>query len=512
MTESDEIYIDPGFRDVRVARLRDGKLVDFAISSLSRTTAVGSIVLGRVMRVAPQLNAAFVDIGAGKDGFLPAEAARPLAGVSNGQDREDISSLVHEGEAILVQIAADAVGTKGARLNGDISLAGRFVVFGPRRGDVAVSRKITEEAERSRLIEALNGDNGGFVVRTAAEGQDAAVLTSDAEALRRRWAEIEETAAAATAPAIIEAELDGLLRAVREADESGVKRVVVGHRGALARARSFAAKAFAGGGPLIDGHKSGRDLFEDIGIAAQLDELLEVRVALPGGGAITIETTEAMTTVDVDSAAIRGADKETNTLAVNLEAARETARQVRLRGIGGLIVIDFMRLDEPEQRQLVTAELRGALAQDRAATRFSRMDDFSLVAFTRRREGASLSAALLERCTACDGRGWRLSLAAAASAAYHEAEIQAQAGGPGALVVNVPPDVAATMNQGEADVAAFATRVGREVRVISDPQRDRDSVEAYVAEPDAVAGPGDFDGPDGFDDDDGPDGPDELME
>ena len=493
MTETDEIYIDPGFRDVRVARLRDGKLIDISITDLAQSSAVGSVVLGRVMRVAPQLNAAFVDIGTAKDGFLPAEAARHLGGQPNAEVADDISSLVHEGEAILVQIDADAVGTKGARLSADISLAGRFVVFGPRRGGVAVSRKITDDVERSRLIDALNGDDGGFVVRTAAEGQDTAVLTADADALRARMHEIEEKAANATAPATIEAELDPLLRAVREAHESGVSRVVIATRAGLAKARAYATLAFAGAGPAIDGHKNGEDLFEDAGITAEIEDLLQPRVALPGGGVITIETTEAMTTVDVDSAEVRGADKDTNTLAVNLAAAVETARQVRLRGIGGLVVIDFIRLDDGDHRKQVVAALQTALAQDRAATRIGRMDDFSLVAFTRRREGPSLAATLLERCAPCDGQGWRLSLPAAATAAYQLAEVEAAAGEAGPLVISVPSDVAAAMNRGEADVAAFATRVGREVRVLSDASRERDSVEVYIAD-DAGSAGRDFDG------------------
>jgi len=487
MTDTDEIYIEPGFRDVRVARLRDGKLIDFSVSGNEQASAVGSVILGRVMRVASQLNAAFVDIGTIKDGFLPAEAARHLGDATDADAADDISSLVHEGQAILVQVAADAVGTKGARLNADISLAGRFVVYGPRRGGVAVSRKITDEAERARLIEALNGGAGGFVVRTAAEGQDSAVLQADAEALRARWREIEDNAASADAPAVIEAELDPLLRAVRDAGESGIGRVVIANRAGLAKARSFATLTFAGGGPAIDGHKTGQDLFEDVGIAAALDDLMQARVELSGGGAITIETTEAMTTVDVDTGGVRGTDKDANALAVNLEAAAETARQVRLRGIGGLIVIDFVRLDDGDHRKQVVTALQKSLAEDRAATRIGKMDDFSLVAFTRRREGPSLTAAMLERCTACDGQGWRLSLNSAASAAYHLAELEAQSGGSGPLVITVPPDVAAAMNRGAADVAAFATRVGREIRVISEPTWDRDDVEVYIAEADTLA-------------------------
>ena len=273
-----------------------------------------------------------------------------------------------------------------------------------------------------------------------------------------------------------------MLRAVRDADEAGIKRVVIANRAALARARNFATRTFGGGGPIIDGHKTGQDLFEDAGISAQLEALMQARVSLAGGGAITIETTEAMTTVDVDTAGISGSDKDANAFAVNLAAATETARQVRLRGIGGLVVIDFVRLDDPAHRKQVVAALQSTLSEDRATTRIGRMDDFSLVAFTRRREGPSLTAALLERCRVCDGQGWRLSLSSAAAAAYKQAGMAAQSGAPGALVISVPPDVAATMNQGDANVAAFATRVGREIRVVSDPARERAAVEVHIAD------------------------------
>ncbi len=480
-----ELLIDVGFRETRVAEVRDGLLVDLKIEPATRASVVGNIYLGRVVRVVPQLRAAFVDLGLGKDGFLAADSAKHLSADGGSDGRPEIGDLVHEGEAILVQVTADAVGTKGVRLEADISLPGRYAVFGPRRGGVAVSRRINDETERGRLIDifkgALGDDGaGGFVVRTAAEGEDEAALVAEAEALAQRWAEIEEKASKGEAPAEIEAELDAVLKTLRDAAAGEIGRVVVSDRAALARAQSYATLAFSGGGPEIAGHKIDGDLFEDMGVEEQIEELLEPRVSLPGGGAITIETTEAMTTVDVDTGGVRGPDRNANALAVNLEAAAEAARQVRLRGIGGLIVVDFVRLDESGHRKQVIEALKSALAEDPSPTRIGSMDDFDLVAFTRKRSRQGLAASMLERCDACHATGWRLSVDAAAAEAYRLAEFEARSGGSGALTITVAPDVAEAMNSGEANVAAFANRVGREIAVAADARAARDDVEVVI--------------------------------
>lgn len=492
-----EIFIDAGFREVRVATLRDGQLSDLVIEPGARQSVEGNIYLGRVVQVAAQLQAAFVDFGMAKDGFLPVEAARHFGGAPDGGERPDITSLVHEGQAVLVQVRADAVADKGARLESDISLAGHYAVYGPNRGGTAVSGKITDEAERNRLIDVFKSDDGGFVVRTAAEGKGDDELLAEAESLRARWAEIRDKVDQAEAPAEIEAELDPVLRSLRDAVSKDVSKLVVADRAAHSRAVSYAKLAFAGGGPAISPHSADGDLFEDYGIAEQIEELLRSRVALPGGGALTIEATEALTAVDVDTAGVRGPDRAANALAVNIEAAAEVARQVRLRGIGGLVVVDFVSLDDDGDKQQVAAAMKAALAKDPSPTRMGVMDDFGLIAFTRRRGSKGPAAAMLERCRACGGGGQRLSLASAAAQAYRTAELEARNGPPGPLAISVASDVANAMAEGAADIQAFADRVGREISIAADPQRARDSVEVWVEEIPSRPADIDFDGGEG---------------
>jgi ribonuclease G len=482
MSKIDEILIETGFREMRIARLSGGKLLDFSIESNQTRSVVGNIYLGRVLRVVPHLRAAFVDIGLGKDGFLAAESARHLDGDPSGGEgeRKEINQLVHEGQAILVQVNADAVGDKGVRLEANLSLSGTLLVHAPRRGGVSVSRQITDEDERARLIEAVKGGEGGFVVRTAAANSDAEQLTAEADALRQQWQALQDKAATLEAPAVVEAEDDPVLQIVREAAQAGVKRIAVSGNDALARARSFVTAQFAEDGPRVDGVNVGEDLFENARIEDDIDALMSPRVYLPGGAHITIEPTEALVAIDVDSGEHRGPDKMANALAINLEAVAEVARQVRLRGIAGLVVIDLLKMKAGEDRQQVVAVLSQALASDPSSTRLGTMDDFGLVAFTRRRQGKALHNSLMSRCEACDGDGMVLTTAALAAEAYRLAEAEAAIAEPGTLIVRVEAAVAAEMNRGEADVAAFANRVGRRMQVESLRDVDADHLEVFV--------------------------------
>ena len=482
MSKIDQILIEPGFRETRVARLAQGQLLGFSIESNQARSVVGNIYLGRVLRVVPHLKAAFVDIGLGKDGFLAAESARHLDGDPRGGDgeRKEINQLVHEGQAILVQVNADAIGEKGVRLEGDLTLTGGLLVYGPRRGGVSVSRQITDDEERNRLIEAVKGGEGGFVVRTAAAGSDSADLSAEADDLRGQWQAMQEKAASHEAPCVIQAEDDPVLQILKEAAQGGVDRVAISDKAALARARSFAKSSFAENGPRIDGVNLGENLFDNAGIEDDIDALLSPRVYLPGGAHITIEPTEALIAIDVDSGAHRGPDKMANALAINLEAVAEVARQVRLRGIGGLVVVDLLKMQAAEDRKKVIAALGKALATDPSSTRLGNMDDFGLLAFTRRRQGKALHDTVMARCTACDGDGYTLTSAALAAEAYRLAEAEAAIAEPGTLVVRTHASVATEMNKGEANVAAFANRVGRRVQVESLRDVDADHLEVFV--------------------------------
>ena len=482
MSKIDEILIEPGFRETRVARLGQGRLLDFRVELDQSRSVVGNIYLGRVLRVVPHLRAAFVDIGLGKDGFLAAESARHLDGDPRGGEgeRKEINQLVHEGQAILVQVNADAVGDKGVRLEADLTLTGSLVVYGPRRGGVSVSRQITDDEERTRLIEAIKGGEGGYVVRTAAKGCDAEALQAEASDLRQQWLDIQENAKGLEAPAAVVAEDDAIVQIVKEAAQSGVRRVAIADNAALARARDYARSAFAENGPRLDGVNLGEDLFANAGIEDDIDALLSSRIYLPGGAHITIEATEALVAVDVDSGEHRGPDKMANAVAINLEAVSEIARQVRLRGIAGLIVIDLLKMREDEDRQKVVKALGQALASDPSTTRIGTLDDFGLLAFTRRRQGKALADSWISGCTVCEGSGHVLTTQALAADAYRMAEAEARIAEPGTLVVRAEAAVATEMNRGEANVAAFANRVGRRVQVESLREVSADYLEVFV--------------------------------
>ncbi|MBT3790151.1 MAG: hypothetical protein HN725_22625 [Alphaproteobacteria bacterium] len=482
MSKIDEILIEPGFRETRVARLGQGRLLDFRIETDQARSVVGNVYLGRVLRVVPHLRAAFVDIGLGKDGFLAAESARHLDGDPRGGDgeRKEINQLVHEGQSILVQVNADAVGDKGVRLEADLTLTGSLVVYGPRRGGVSVSRQITSDDERSRLIDAIKGGEGGYVVRTAAQGCDTGDLEAEASGLRQQWLDIQEQAKGLEAPAAVVAEDDPVIQVLKEAAQSGVKRVAISDNAALARARDYAKSSFAEDGPRLDGVNLGEDMFANAGIEDDIDGLISPRVYLPGGAHITIEATEALVAIDVDSGEHRGPDKMANALAINLEAVGEIARQVRLRSIAGLIVIDLLKMRADDDRKKIVTALGQALATDPSATRVGSMDDFGLLAFTRRRQGKSLADTWMSRCQACEGAGYTLTTQALAADAYRMAEAEARIAEPGTLVVRAEAAVATEMNKGDANVAAFANRVGRRVQVESLRDVSADYLEVFV--------------------------------
>jgi Rne/Rng family ribonuclease len=255
--------------------------------------------------------------------------------------------------------------------------------------------------------------------------------------------------------------------------------VAISDTAALARARDHAA-SLAEDGPRIDGVNVGEDLFDNAGIEDDIDALTLPKVWLPGGAHITIQPTEALIAIDVDSGEHRGPDKMANALAINLEAVNEIARQVRLRGLGGLVVIDLLKMRAEDDRQKVVTALQAALRTDPATTRLGSMDDFGLLAFTRRRQGRALAENVMSSCDACGGEGINPTPAALAASAYRLAEAEARIAQPGTLVIRTEAAVATEMNKSEADVAAFANRIGRRVQVESLRDVEMDYLEVFV--------------------------------
>lgn len=468
----DELLIEAGPVETRIALIEDGRLAQLDFADPDEAGSVlGTVWLGRVTRVLPAIQAAFVDIGLARAGFLAAADAR---GLKPGETR--IERLVHEGQAVPVQATKEPIGDKGVKLTAAIALPGRYLVLTPARPGLSVSRRIGDAAERARLEGALApllGDDGG-ILRTAAEGADAALLAADVARLKAVAADIARRRAAAKAPAELWRDADPVLRALRDLAGPRVGRIRIDGAETFAQARAWADAAAPELGSRLERFEGPGALFDQREVEADIARALMLRLDLPSGGTIHFGTTAALTAIDVDTGRQTGGrDFARTALATNREAAREIARQIRLRGIGGLIVIDFVHADQPGLQAEVVAELRAALARDPAPLRVLPMSELGLVEMTRRRTGESLESRLTENCDTCDGRGRRPTLRAVLASVAHRVMQEARARPGLPLTVACSPDVATVL---EGDVAArLARRTGAAVAVVADAARLRDA-------------------------------------
>ena len=455
---AEEILINVSPILTRVARVSDGELVDLAVETTGRRGAVGNVYLGRVLGVAPALRAAFVDVGLERDGFLAAGDARELA-----EDRRDgrtppIDRLVREGDAILVQVARDALRDKGTRLTTSISLPGRMLIYVPYGTGVALSRRIRGETERERLSDALEGLLGGdegAIVRTNAEGAGAEELSRELDALRQVWRTILRDADKAAPPAIVHTDLSAVGRAVRDLASSPETTVLVDDAAALADAKAYAGAVAPALTDRVSLHTGRGGLFDRHDVEDQVGEVFEAIAPLPGGGRIVIETTVALTAIDVDSGERNRGHPEEAALRTNLEAAEEVGRQLRLRGIGGAIVIDFIRMRRRENADRVVEALRDALRDDPAPTDVGALSRFGLLEMTRRRSGPALSEIVGRTCPVCEGLGFVDTAETAADHVLAAAEREAEENPGGFLTIFAAPDVISIL---ERAVGADALR------------------------------------------------------
>jgi len=457
-----EILVEESPLETRVARLEDGRLASLDILRPGEESRIGAIWLGRVRRVVPGMEAAFVEIGEAKAGFLTASDAR--ARKPEAPREAGIATLLHEGEALLVQAIRDPVGEKGIRLSAAISLAGRDLVHTPLEPGIRVSRKIEDDGLRKRLSALIGGLGlaGGFVVRTAAAKTPADTVVREAQSLAARWTALTEAMRHQTAPRLALAAPDPVVDRVLEAGGSPDAIVVEGHL-AFARLRSTLETM----APQLLGrlalHAERQPLFEARGVEGAIELALSRRVPLPSGGAIVIESTEALVAIDVDGGSVGAAgDAEAARLRVNLEAAEEIARQVRLRDIGGTIVIDFIRLREPQSHRALGSRLEQGFAGDPGMPRIAPLSPFGLVEMTRRRTGPSLDARLSEICAPCEGSGRRPASAAVAADAGRQLSRAIRAGATGPFRLIAAPEVA-------AHLATALGRFDRPVSIETDP-------------------------------------------
>lgn len=371
------VNVAPG--DMRIALLQGERTIELYHHRAGRESVVGNIYLGRVKRLLAGANGAFIDIGEDRAGFLNAE---PDAHGAIGP----IARSLDEGAAVVVQISRDSLHGKGPRLTTRPSLVGRLLVFHPGRGAIEVSRRITHKAERRRLTrlvaEAAEADDG-FTLRSAAAGAAADAVLRDMADLHDAWGGARARRQQASPPACLWRAPEPLIRALM--DHPGLRHVVIDDAATLARARRFMEEA---GGVVFEHYRDGDPIFEHFAVEPALEEACDQRVSLPSGGAVIIEETHALCAIDVDGGAATGS------LGVNLEAAEVIARQLRLRAIGGLIVIDFLRLAKRDQRRRVIEAMATALAEDRDAVAPEGFSKLGLVEMRRRRIRPSLAETL----------------------------------------------------------------------------------------------------------------------
>lgn len=396
---------------LRIAQVEDGELVSVQAAPMGKADndagMVGRIYLARVERVVERLQAAFVDIGFDKSGFLGAREARAL--VPDATRDTPIEECVEAGDTVLVQVTRPpqngTEGGKGAQVTADVTLAGRGVVLAPCRSRIAVSRQIEDEAERARLTDlaekiragdgieavAVDGMDGpsGWVLRTAAEGQDMQALAADMANVAAQWEDLLARAEDAEPPMLIHEDLGPVEKGLRDLVRADTAAVVVDGAAAFAVAKSFMRNHMSAMADILSQIDDGEILFDRHDVAGQLDKALAPRVELASGAWLMIETTEAMTTVDVNSGAA-----EADAMAVNVEAAAEIAKQIRLRALGGLIAIDFIDMTDEAAHEAVLKALDDGFDGDKNPVRIGPMSEFSVVEMTRRRDVMTLAQAL----------------------------------------------------------------------------------------------------------------------
>jgi ribonuclease G len=443
---SSELVIERSPFGLQAALLEDGQLVEVDVLDEARDDPRGDIVLGRVRAVDPDLGAAFVDCGLAADAWLGARDARFITGSARDAP---IERMLSEGQGLLLQVRQGPIAGKAPRVTGDIAMVGVHLVLRPRRRDVALSGRLerTPVAAEQQARAAALFPEGGVILRRAAPLASDTELLAELARLRAQWAEIEAAARAATPPARIHAVDDPLHRLLLERIAPELARIVVGDQALLVRARTWLAEWQPA---LAERLASVADPFAVTGAAEQLEQALQSRVPLPGGGSLIIQLTAAFTAIDVNGGGRRA-------LEANLAAAREIARQLRLRRIGGTAVVDFIDLPARAARARVLAALRDALAHDSEPVQAFSMSRFGLVEISRKRTGPSLAELLGRACPVCDGAGtvpglrWRA-----------EDLMRALTNLPaGQLTVLAAPDLHHYLNgPGSAAWQAFARRYG----------------------------------------------------
>jgi ribonuclease G len=499
-----QILINAAPWETRVAVLDGTTLVELEIERRTERGIGGNIYKGKVVRVLPGMQAAFVEIGLEKAAFLhasdlatPDDALPPALeqeGPVESVDGEDesrpasreirpIEERLSRGEEVIVQVSKEPMGTKGARVTAHVSLPGRHLVYMPGTRHIGISRRIEDPTERDRLrdlVDAERPEEGGFIVRTACEGATKREIHDDVRFLTKLWDRIRKTGDAATAPALIHSDLDLVLRTVRDLFTSEVDRFSIDTAEDHARVLEFVRALMPRLAARVHLYQGVTPIFDQHGIETKIARALDRRVWLKSGGYLIFEQTESLTTVDVNTGRYVGKkDQEETVFKTNLEAAKQVVQQLRLRNIGGIIVIDFIDMEKAANRKAVLDALKEALRKDKARSNVTNISELGLVQMTRKRTRESLEQLFTTPCPHCRGTGRQRAIESLAYDALRRVIREAaDVAGSAPLALHTHPEVAAFLVDHQArNLLALERMVGRAVTVEPDVDFTREQIE-----------------------------------
>jgi ribonuclease G len=414
---AEEILINFTPMETRVAVIENGMPQEIYVERASRRGIVGNIYKGRVVRVLPGMQAAFVDIGLERAAFIPVdELVSPEVQAQQGQRSSvPIAQVIREGETLLVQVTKDPIGTKGARLTTHISIPSRYLVLMPKNDHIGVSQRIDDVEERDRLKDLMEQllqestegqEASGFILRTVAEGVSEFELRSDIDFLRRLWQNLQQKIVSASVPSIVYEDLPLHMRALRDMAHADVERIRIDSRETYQSSVEFAGNLVPEIVDKIEYYPGERPLFDMFNVEEEMQKALGRKVELKSGGYLIFDQTEAMTTVDINTGGFVGhRNLEETIFKTNLEAATAIGRQLRLRNLGGIIIIDFIDMTDPDHQRQVQRTLDRVLEKDHAKCKVTGVSELGLIEMTRKRTRESLEHVLCESCPVCQGRG-----------------------------------------------------------------------------------------------------------
>ncbi len=498
---SQEIIINVTAGETRVALVESGLVVELFVERERERSIVGNIYKGKVLRVLPGMQAAFVDVGLEKAAFLYVsdfyeEMDEYEVGSEKSFDDEDprgrrhgggmprIQDLLKEGQEILVQIAKEPMGTKGARITSHVSLPGRNLVFMPYVNHVGVSRRLESDKERRRLREIVlkaKPPGCGFIVRTASSGITAEELHADMEYLVKLWEQIRERKEEVQAPNLVHEELPLTLRAVRDLYTNEVDKLVIDDETKLTQIQDFVRTFMPASKHNVVHYDKNDPIFDHFSIEVDIDEALRRKVWLKSGGYIIVEQTEALTSIDVNTGRYVGKRSlEETILKTNLEAVKESVYQLKFRNIGGIIIVDFIDMESMSNREKVYSAFREALRRDKTKTNILKISELGLVEMTRKRTRENINQVLCESCPYCEGRGFVKSKVSICYNIFREVKREAANFRGQKIVVNTHPEVADMLYDEEhVAIEALEKATGKTVIIRAKPTLHQESFEIH---------------------------------